>query len=188
MGRGIDIGIHADCDRGDEAGLARHLVDPLEFLLRLNIEAVDPLTQGIVDLSGGFTHTRKGAPVGATPGLEHAEKLPSRDDVESGPLLGEKVQHREIAVCLHRVADHPIAEGRKCRIKTAVIVQDRLRRVDIDRSTHLGGHGLQIDPLALQRAIGVTERMHRQRLKGEGRRAKGQRAGNGAGQRFLLTA
>ena len=165
MGRGVDVGIHADGDRSHEAHLAGHLVDALELLLRLDIEAVDPLAQGEVDIPRRLADTCKGAPVGAPPRLEDPEEFAARDDVESRTFLCEQVQHGKVAVRLHGVADHPVAERRERRIESAEIVPDRLGRIDVGGSPHLGSHGIEIHTLALERAIDIAERMHRERLK-----------------------
>ena len=91
VSRGIDIGIDADRDRSHQTSPARNIINHLQFLLRLDIEAVNPLTQSVVDLSGRLADTRKSTAISATSSLENLEEFATRDDVESRPFLGKQV-------------------------------------------------------------------------------------------------
>ena len=108
MRRGVDIGIHTDRDRGDQSRLGGHGIDHFEFFLGLDVEAIDSLAQGVVDLAGYLADAGKRAAVGAAAGLEHLEEFASGDDVKASPFLREQIQDGEVAIGLHRVADHAV--------------------------------------------------------------------------------
>jgi hypothetical protein len=147
VGVGVNVRVHADRGRGDHAELAGDLVEVAEFFLALDVERVDPLLQRIDDLVTGLANTGEGAMRRITARLDDAEEFSAGNDVEARAVGRQQAEHREVGICLHGVGDlviHAIQRG----IKAGVVVDDRARRINVERRAVLGSQGGEIDVFA----------------------------------------
>ena len=56
---GVDVGVHANADRGDQPQGQGDLVDDFKLRRALHVEAQNSLLQSPGDLTPGFTNTRE---------------------------------------------------------------------------------------------------------------------------------
>jgi hypothetical protein len=156
----IDVGIHAQGDRSDHAQFAGDPADEGDLGLALGVEGIDALLQTQLDLGTGFADTGESALARIAAGLLDAEEFPARDDVEARAFLREQVEHGQVRIGLGRVADETVELGPHRAGEAAVVVEDRARAVDVERSAVLGGKGREVDAFAVKRAVLVVEGMH----------------------------
>ncbi len=90
-------------------------VDSLEFGRRLDVEAQDVGRERALDLRLGLADAGKHRLARVAAGREDALEFAAGDDVESGPAPGQQVEHRQVRVGLHRVADERAAAARARR-------------------------------------------------------------------------
>jgi hypothetical protein len=156
---GLDVGVHPDGDRRDLAHLARDFVDELQLRLGLDVEAVNPLLQRVADLLPGLADAREGAFRRVAAGLQHAEKLAAGDDVEPRAPLREQVEHGDVRVCLHGVADEVVQLLQRA-VEPREVVADGAGAIDIDGRARPIDDVLDAHVLTEKAALAVFEEMH----------------------------
>ena len=160
VGLRIDIRIDAQSHRGLFARCAGHLVDEFQLRLGLDVERINTLLESVFDFLPRLTHPGEGAIMGASARLEHAEQLAARHNVEARPLAGQQFKHGEVGVCLHGEA-HTVIQTGKRLIETPVVLADRLRAVNVERSAVFGRQAVQRHALAIQLAVAVGKLVHK---------------------------
>ena len=159
MPAGGHVGIDAQGHRRAALQVGGDGVDQLQFRLALDVEGKDALAQGVLDFRPGFADAGERAALGFAAGLEDAEKLARRDDVEAGAFAGEEIEDGEVAVGLDGVADE-VVHAVERRVEAAEMVADRPRAVDVEGRAVFGGERGEIDALAAELAGVVVERVH----------------------------
>ena len=170
MPSGVDVGIDAQGHRRAPVEVGGDGVDHLQFGLALDVEGKNALAQGVLDLGPGFAHAGERAAFRLAAGLQHAEQLARRDDVEARALAGDQVEDGEVAVGLDRVADEVVQPAQR-RVEPAQMVANRRRTVDVQGRAVRGGEAGEIDPLATKLTLVVVEGMHGENARQEERAA-----------------
>ena len=96
---------------------------------------------------------------GLPPGVDDAEKLACRDDVEAAAFADEQVEHGEVAIGLDGVADEVIETGER-GVEAAEVVADGLCAVDVKGRTVFGGERGEVHAFATELALVVVEGVH----------------------------
>ena len=155
----VHVGVHTDRGGGDFPEFPGDLVEIAEFLFALDVERVDALLEGVDDFRAGLADTGEGAVGGISAGLDHAEKLAARDDVEARAFGGEQAEDGEIGVRLDRISDLVI-DARQCLVEADEMVGDRPRRIDVKGSAVFLGEGFQGNVFAEKLAVPVGKAVH----------------------------
>ncbi len=79
--------------------------DALEFRRAFDVEAADVQLQREVDFGAGFADAGKNDVARVAAGANDALEFAAGNDVEAGAERAEQLQHSEVAVGFHRVAD-----------------------------------------------------------------------------------
>ena len=96
---------------------------------------------------------------GLPPAFRTRNNFARRDDVEPAAFVDEQVEHGEVAVRLDGIADEVIQPVER-RVEPTVVIEDRLRTVNVQRRAVLGGERREIDLLATQLAVLIVKGMH----------------------------
>ena len=104
----IHIGIHSNGHGRLETEFAGDVIDPLKFALAFDIERVNSLAKGISDFLTSLPYPSEGAAVRATARLQNAKQLTTGNDIKSRSDFCQQVEHGNIRICLHRVADQMV--------------------------------------------------------------------------------
>ena len=131
----IHIRIDAQAHRRHAAQGAGNVVQPLEFGVGFDVEAMNPGRKRCAHLGLGLAHTRKHDLRGFTTGTQHALELAARNNVEAAAQAREQVEHRKVGVGLDGVA-HQVVAATERRIEGAETLLDGGARVDVTRRTH----------------------------------------------------
>ncbi len=91
--------------RARPAQASRHRVDAIEFRGRLDVETHDVGLQRLLDLPFSLADAREHDLGGITASRKHAGKLTAGNDVEACAQPRQDVEHREVGIRLHRIAD-----------------------------------------------------------------------------------
>ncbi len=90
-----------------------------------------PALKGEIHLRDCLAHTRKDDSAGRLLiHLEDAEKLSSRDDIESRTLARKQLENRQIGVCLYRIANEVIPMTKRIG-EEPITIQNLACRIDI---------------------------------------------------------
>ena len=79
-----------------QAKVTGDFVDVVQFGLRLGIEAVDALLQGVFDLIASLADASKGTLGGITTGLDDAVEFAGGNDVKTAAELGDGVENGDV--------------------------------------------------------------------------------------------
>jgi hypothetical protein len=163
VGLRVHVRVHAHGGGRNDSEIAGDFVEVAQLFLALDVEGVDTLLQRVLDFRAGLADAGESAFARVAAGLDHAEEFAGGDDVEARVFRHQQLQHGEIGVRLHGVGDLVVdlAEG---GIQAPVVVADRVCRVDVEGGAVLIGEGLEIDVLAVQRAIPVGKSVHARRV------------------------
>ncbi len=112
----IDIGIGADRDARPLAHRARHLLEPLEFFRRFEVEAQDVGSERGAHFIRAFAHPGEDDLAGVTARGEYARQFATGDDVETGSGARQQVQNGKIGIGLHRIADERRPTSERVRV------------------------------------------------------------------------
>ena len=103
VGLGVDVGVHAQADRGGQAQADGHLGQPIQLIFALDVEAFHTGLQRAAHLGAGLADAGEHHLGWVAADGDHAGQFTTRDDVETQPLVGEGLDHREVRIGLHRV-------------------------------------------------------------------------------------
>src|SRR5260221_2861697 len=155
----VDVRVDAKRHRRAHAHGARDGVQALELRLALDVEALDARFQRRAHLGprladAGEDHFR-GRPARG----QHARELASRDDVEPGAQAPQHVEHREVRVGLHRVADEMLHAG-EALVELAERVLDRRARIHVAGRAEAPRHLFQRHAFESELALHALKGVH----------------------------
>ncbi len=155
----IDIGIHSQSDRRARVFVRRDLIDVIELGLALDVKTVDPHVERGLDFFARFTDTSKRAFGRIAPGGSDTEELAAGNDIEPRTAFRKQLQDRAIGIRFDRVANQVI-QRRQRGIKSAIVIENRPRTVNIEGRSEFFGYSRQIDIFTTQLAVVVMKKMH----------------------------
>ena len=117
---------------------------------------MDARAQSGGDLVRRLSHARERAFGRIAPGPLDAEEFALGNDVKTGTLPTQQIEHGQIRIGLHGIANEVI-EGLERRIKPPEIPADCLRRVNISRRPGLVRQFLQIHALTVENAVVIRK-------------------------------
>ena len=72
---------------------------------------IDSRLEGETHFFAGFSNTGKDDPLGRDTGGQCASQFAFRDDIRARTPIGQGLQHTQIGVRLHRIANHRVQFG-----------------------------------------------------------------------------
>ncbi len=119
-----------------------------------------PLGECVLHFVGGLADAREDHLRGIAAGLEHAEELAARNDIEAGAGLGQQRQNGQRGIGFDGVADGvgQVGEG---GIVGAIVGQERMAGIDIGGRTHARGERGERDLLTVKVVLRIGK--HRSR-------------------------
>ena len=134
----------------------RQGIDALQLGDGLDVEAQDVCRQRPLDLALALADAREHDFRRACTGCQHAFELSTGNDVEAGAEPRQHIEHGEVGVRLHRIADQRGAAS-ECVCIGLVGRGDGRARVDVERRAEAGCKLSEGDALAMQFAVPVIE-------------------------------
>src|ERR1019366_24176 len=156
MRGGIDIRVHAERETRRDAEFRRNGVDFRKLRFRLAIEVADAVVERQLDFRSRFADAGEHDTGRIAAGLQYTVQLAAGDDVEAGAGAGQQRQNAQCGIRFHRIADHVRHIAERVFIG-AIRIENRLRRVHVARRTGGPRYGVEVDLLAIQLAVRVTE-------------------------------
>ena len=147
MRLGIDVGVHAQAQRGHEAAARRLGGDAPHLLLALRVEVGDAVVEAQGDLGLGLPHPREDDVAATEPRAPRLEQLEPGDHVDPGPQAPQDLEQAPAGVGLHRVVD-AVGHGGKGLVIGPVGVLDCGPAVDVERGAEGPRGVLQGDAVA----------------------------------------
>ena len=144
---GLDVRIHAHSNGRDFFQPRRDLVDALQFRFALDVEGINIFLQREFNLRPGFAHAGEDALTRVAARRDDPLQFAAADDVETGTKIGQRAQHGEVRVRLHREADEMV-ERRECLIQLFKMARQRPLRIDIKRRVEFFGERFDGDTFA----------------------------------------
>ncbi len=141
---------HGRCDGGKRIGLRG----------RFQIELEHILIEGEPHLRFGLADAGKDDLVGRHSRGSRTADLATGYDVAAEPDLGEGRQNRGIGIRLYGIGDQRIAQAFEARSQNVDMAQHGRRRIDVGRSSHLGGNLRQRHVLAVELAVPELKVIH----------------------------
>src|SRR6185436_5145759 len=155
----IDVGIHAHGDRGGGAARARNLLQRVELLRRLDVEARDADVERLFHLRRRLADAAHHDAIGPTPGEQHAAELAAAHDVEARAAIREQAEHGEVRERLHREADEMV-DGREGFLEDPEMPEQRRLAVDVRGRAELRRDRLERAVLRMEDPVLVREVVH----------------------------
>ena len=124
----IDVGIDAKADRRDLACAFGDALEVLELARGLDVEAEDVQRRAPAQLLVGLADAGEHDLARIAAGRDHARELAAGHDVEAAAQAREDVEHGEVRVGLHRVADE-MRQRRERAVELAVGGLERGARI-----------------------------------------------------------
>jgi len=159
MGLGVHIRVHPQGHPRPHSHARGHLVDQAELLPGLDVEHQDVGLQGVGDLLPRLAHPGVHDPLRRHAGLEAAEQLAPRHNVQTAPQIGEELQDGEVRVGLHGKADE-VEDAGEGLVEDPEVAGQRGVAVDVDRGANLGGDPGDRNLLAVEVVTAVLEVVH----------------------------
>ncbi|MNZ26104.1 hypothetical protein D3C78_432870 [compost metagenome] len=159
MGAGIHVGVHPQRHRGLHFHGRGHVLQALQLVARLDVEAVHAGFQGAAHVVAALADAGEDDAPGRAAGGEDAFQLAAGNDVEARPLARQQVQHAEVGVGLDRVADHARHAGQGVGIGL-VAGLDMGAGVDVGGRAEPGGDIGQRYAFREQLTVAVSESVH----------------------------
>jgi hypothetical protein len=156
---GIDVGVHAQGDRGKLACARGERSKPLQLRLGFDVEAQDAGLERGPQLRFALADARENGLGGAAARGEHSREFSARDDVEAGAESRKEIQYREVGIRLDRIADEDVAPGAGVAEFT-VTELNRRPRVDVGGRAEPLRYLDERHVLRAQRAIVVRKKIH----------------------------
>ena len=116
MGLGVDVGVDAQADRRDVAARRATSASTLELGVALDVEAAGCRRRAHGASRRASCRRPRRRPRRIAAGRQHALELAARDDVEAAAGARERLQHGQVGVGLHRVADQVVAPGERALV------------------------------------------------------------------------
>ena len=117
---GVRLGIHVRIDAQADTRAAtcpdRDLREDVELGVTLDVETHHIGVERLLHLRTCLAHAREQHFGGLATGSQHAFKLAARDDIEAATRPREGLQHREVGVGLHRIADEVVAPHQRALV------------------------------------------------------------------------
>ena len=158
VGLGIDIGIDAQGDGRALARRQRHLAQRQQFRLAFDIELIDAGIQRGAHLFAGLADARENDLARRNSRRQRLRQLAARHNVGAGAQLGQRLEHRQVAIGLDRIGDQR-ALGQRFG-KDFVVPLQRGAGIAIERRADLFGQRVQPHAFRAQHAILVLEKIH----------------------------
>jgi hypothetical protein len=112
--------------------------------------------QGQLHLAAGLAHAREDDLGRVATGGQHALEFTPRDDIEAQTHLGEQLQHGEVAVGLHGVAQQ-VGPALQRALVALCGLPHGLGRVGVERCPELPCKRLQVAAIQRETAVGVRQ-------------------------------
>ena len=165
MRLGIDVRVDAQGDAGCLAEAGGNLAQRVELGLRLDIEAVDALAQGIGHLLPGLADAGKDDAIGGHACGPGAAQLAFRHHVHAGAQARQGGNHGLVGVGLDGVADEGVQPGERL-LQHAVVPLQRGGAVAVERRAHRAGDVCQTHVLRVEDPAAVGEMVHGRPVSG----------------------
>jgi hypothetical protein len=133
VGAGVDVRVHAQADGGAAAHRRGH-ADSRSSSGRLSTLKQRTPAASAWRISSAVLPTPENTTfAGSAAGREHPREFAAGDDVEAAAGTGKGLQHRQVRVGLHRVADQVRPAGQRTLVG-GQRVQHRALRIDVQRA------------------------------------------------------
>ena len=139
MGLGVYVGVHAQTDRGFFTEFQGDIIEHFQLCFAFDIEATNPKLEGLLHFGACFAYPRKNDFLGRAAGCQNAGQFASRHNVKTTSRFGKDLQHRQIGVGLHGVANLNFA-ARKAALVSRQRRQHGRLGVSKNRCAVLGCH------------------------------------------------
>ena len=156
MGLRIHIGVDAQGYRRPHGALCGHLVQHFEFRRRLDVKAVDARLQGAAHFLALFDHAGEHHLRRIAPRGDHALQFAHRDNIETGALARQHIQHGQVRVGFHGIAHQVLTAGQR----PLILAQRGLHRgagIHVGRGAQILGEDARIDALDEQSPVAVFD-------------------------------
>ena len=156
VGLGVDVRVHADADRRGLAFCDGHFAQNLQLCFAFHVETQNASLQRLPHFQARFTHAGKNHLAGIATGGNDTLQFTTRDDVESTPLAGKKLQQRQRGVGFHGIADMQLASGETTLVSGQCIAHGG-HRIDEKRRAVLLGKVAGPQPFDAQVVVTVGD-------------------------------
>jgi hypothetical protein len=137
--------------------------------LGFDVEAEDRRVQRLPDLGRALADAGEHHLGRIAAGAQHPRQLAAGDDVEAGTQARQHLQHRQVGVGLHRIAD-AVVQAVQRLVEGAIVAAQGGAGIDVGGRAVLRGDGGQRHILGAELAVAVVEVIH---LRLRGRRGFG---------------
>jgi hypothetical protein len=141
MRLGIDVGIHAQRDRGPRPAGSGERRETPQLRLALDVELADPRVETEGQFLVRLPHPREHDVLGLEARARGLFQLTARDDVGARSHGGEDLEQLDRRIGLERIAD-PVRHRRKCGFVGPIGGLDTFARVDVERGLELAGQSI----------------------------------------------
>src|SRR5262249_44624528 len=128
-------------------------------ILRLHVEAKNAAAECKLDFVPRLAYSGKRALRGVAARFQDPVKFATRDNVKAGALLRQETDDSQVRISFQREANLAIELGKR-GIQSAVMVNNRMRAVNVHRRAVTGGDLFKWHRLAAKRAFPVVKRVH----------------------------
>ena len=159
MGHRIHVGIDPHRHRRHVAELTGDPVQHFQFRRGFQVKAMDAQLQRAGHLCRLFADPGKNNVGRVATGGDDAIQFTAGDDVETRTQPGQHIEHGQVGVRLHRVADQVIGASERLLILDKGGFQCR-PRIDVTGCAMRGSNGADGDIFGIQAALTIRERSH----------------------------